>query len=79
MFKKSKKEEAVIEEEIVEEVVAPVEEEVVEEEVTAAPVGGLSYNGSEIVERMETVNSDGRLCKLADGTTAFVPLSILGE
>jgi len=54
-----------------------------EEPASAQPVeAGMVlayYNGSQIVERLEEVNGDGRLCKLADGTTAFVPLALLGE
>lgn len=49
------------------------------QEVPAVEPAKLTYMGKEILEKTETVTGDGRLCKLADGTTAFVPLSILGE
>lgn len=39
----------------------------------------IFYNGQEVIERLVEVNPDGRLCKLADGSTAYVPLTILGE
>lgn len=43
-----------------------------------APVK-IFYMGNEVVEKLEKVTADGRECRLADGSTTYVPLSILGE
>lgn len=51
-----------------------------EESPVVEPVReGTRYNGSLVIEKLDTVNGDGRLCRLEDGSTAFVPLAILGE
>lgn len=74
-------EEAVVEEVIAEEVVAEEPEPLVVGEIAPEPEikEGTYYNGSRVVEKLEEVNGDGRLCRLEDGTTAFVPLTVLGE
>ena len=91
MFKSKKEKAEVIEEVtpeevIVEDVVAEESEPltigdvVPEPEVEFSPITeGAKYNGSLIIEKLAEVNADGRLCRLEDGTTAFVPLAVLGE
>lgn len=39
----------------------------------------IFFDGQEIVEKLEDVNEEGRLCKLLDGSTVRVPLATLGE
>lgn len=73
MAKKAKEElntEEVIAEEATEEVAA---------ESTGEEPTVIFYNGQAVVELLEDVTSDSRLCRLADGSTTHVPLSILGE
>jgi hypothetical protein len=87
MFKKKKIETPV--EEVVTEEVVIAEDTVFEEEhplvvgeVAPEPEverGAVYYNGSKVVEKLEGVNGDGHLCRLEDGTTAYVPLAVLGE
>lgn len=50
-------------------------------EIESTNTGAMKcfYNGQEVMEKSLVVNGDGRLCTLADGTTAYVPLNILGE
>lgn len=56
-----------------------VEAATIEAAVAAAPVK-VFYNGQEVVERFGLFDADGaQECKLADGTTTFVPKSVLGE
>lgn len=85
IFKKKKiveeivPEEVVIDEVVVEEPEALVVGEVAPEPEVEVERGAVYYNGSKIVEKLEEVNGDGRLCRLEDGTTAYVPLAVLGE
>lgn len=59
--------------------VPAVDPAVVEAAVAAAPVK-VFYNGQEVVERFGLFDGEGaQECKLADGTTTFVPKSVLGE
>lgn len=60
-------------------VTEPVVTETMSETTTSSAQVSISYNGQEIVEKLDEVNADGRHCRLADGTTAYVPLIILGE
>lgn len=54
-------------------------ESAVDQAVSEAPVS-IFYNGQEIIERLGNFDADGaEECKLADGSTSFVPKSVLGE
>lgn len=57
----------------------PEEKTAVEAEEPVATVGtGKFYNGAEVLERLGNVDASGaEECKLADGTTAFVPADVL--
>lgn len=57
---------------------AVVEQSELEAAIAAAPVS-VFYHGLEVVEKLVTINAEGRECRMSDGTTMFVPLSELGE
>ena len=64
----------------------PVVEPVVGEVIPTAPIDStpaepvvVMYNGQQVKYRQGTFDADGaELCELADGSTAFVPKSVLG-
>lgn len=59
--------------------VTPAPEETIEDTIAMAPVTTF-YNGQAIVERLGNMDADGaEECKMADGSTVFVPKSVLGE
>jgi hypothetical protein len=69
---------------VVEPVVAPevpVTEPVVESVVAPAPgYVKLYYQQKEVVKRTGTVDANGdELCELEDGSTTYVPKSVLGD
>lgn len=58
----------------------PAPEATPEASIAPATETKLFYNGQEVVERLGVFDADGaEECKLADGTTAYVPKSVLGE
>lgn len=58
--------------------VTPVAEEIVFPPATEEIK--FFYNGQDITERLGKFDADGaEECKLADGTTTFVPKSVFGE
>lgn len=58
---------------------ATVTETVVAQAVEAAPVT-VFYNGQAVVERHGVFDADGaEECFMADGSTVYVPKSVLGE
>lgn len=52
--------------------------EEIEQAIADAPVVTF-YQGLQVLELLERVNDDGRECRMSDGTTMFVPLSVFGE
>lgn len=59
--------------------VAPVEDGTITPGVTTDQTV-VMYNGQAVTKRLGLFDADGaQECELADGTTAFVPKSVLGE